>query len=255
MLGNTQPARICEYVRRANADGAGGDGLIQRFGLLVWPDAPADWENVDEYPDAQARESAYDVFERASKITEAKAFELGASKGTFDAIPHLRFDEAAGADFLDWRTDLERRLRAGDLSPAMEGHLAKYRKLVPTLALDNHVADKGEGPVSHRALMKALAFAHYLESHARRVYGAHNAAELGAAKAILGHIRKLDIENGFTARDVQRHGWSHLTDSEHVQLGLNLLVDLDHLAASAPAIGPQGGRPKVTYTINPRVLA
>jgi Protein of unknown function (DUF3987) len=40
VLGNTQPARIAEYVRRANLDGAGGDGLIQRFGLLVWPDAP-----------------------------------------------------------------------------------------------------------------------------------------------------------------------------------------------------------------------
>ena len=31
ILGNTQPAKIGEYVRRANADGAGGDGLIQRF--------------------------------------------------------------------------------------------------------------------------------------------------------------------------------------------------------------------------------
>jgi hypothetical protein len=39
VLGNTQPARIVEYVRRANAGGAGGDGMIQRFGLLVWPDA------------------------------------------------------------------------------------------------------------------------------------------------------------------------------------------------------------------------
>jgi hypothetical protein len=29
ILGNTQPARMAEYVRRANADGAGGDGLIR----------------------------------------------------------------------------------------------------------------------------------------------------------------------------------------------------------------------------------
>jgi Protein of unknown function (DUF3987) len=32
VLGNTQPAKLAEYVRRANADGAGGDGLIQRRG-------------------------------------------------------------------------------------------------------------------------------------------------------------------------------------------------------------------------------
>ena len=41
VLGNTQPARIIEYIRAANLGGAGGDGLIQRFGVLVWPDAPA----------------------------------------------------------------------------------------------------------------------------------------------------------------------------------------------------------------------
>ena len=39
ILGNTQPAKIGEYVRRANADGAGGDGLIQNsgcwFGLII----------------------------------------------------------------------------------------------------------------------------------------------------------------------------------------------------------------------------
>lgn len=78
VLGNTQPSKIAEYVRRANADGAGGDGLIQRFGLLVWPDEPAGWEDVDEYPDAAKREMAWGVFERISKLTEAETFKLGA---------------------------------------------------------------------------------------------------------------------------------------------------------------------------------
>src|SRR5262249_17356488 len=63
VLGNTQPAKIAEYVRRANADGAGGDGLIQRFGALVWPDEPVGWENVDEYPDSQKRDLVWGIFE------------------------------------------------------------------------------------------------------------------------------------------------------------------------------------------------
>jgi putative DNA primase/helicase len=70
VLGNTQPVRIAEYVRRANYGGAGGDGLMQRFGLLVWPDAPADWTNVDEYPNRAARERAWQIFERVSKIDD-----------------------------------------------------------------------------------------------------------------------------------------------------------------------------------------
>ena len=62
VLGNTQPARIAEYIHRANQGGTGGDGLIQRFGLLVWPDASSDWMNVDEYPNREARERAWQTY-------------------------------------------------------------------------------------------------------------------------------------------------------------------------------------------------
>ena len=112
LIGNTQPARISEYVRRAGSGGAGGDGLIQRFGLMVWPDGSPDWRNVDEYPDSVARQRAWSVFERASKLDMVAALALGASKGPYDHVPFFRFDEEAHGIFLDWRTDLERRLRS-----------------------------------------------------------------------------------------------------------------------------------------------
>jgi hypothetical protein len=145
-------------------------------------------------------------------------------------------------------------LHSGDLSPAFEGHLAKYRKLVPTLALMNHVADRGEGLISQRALLKALATAHYLESHARRVYGSASEGELAAAKTIMKHIRNDDLQDGFTARDVHQRGWAHLTEREQVGAGLSLLVDLDYLAPSALSARVEGGRPKVNYLVNPRSL-
>src|ERR1700722_7392003 len=113
VLGNTQPIRISEYVRRANAGGAGGDGLIQRFGLMVWPDASAEWKNVDEYPDPKIRERVWNVFSRLAKLDEASAFALGAQKGPLDQLPFLRLDGAAQDDFLGWRHDLECRLRSG----------------------------------------------------------------------------------------------------------------------------------------------
>jgi putative DNA primase/helicase len=251
VLGNTQPARIAEYVRRANLGGAGGDGLIQRFGLLVWPDALPEWRNVDEYPDKAARENAWKVYKRASEIDESAALALGASKGQFDKIPAFRFDDAAHADFLEWRADLEGRLRSSEMSAALEGHLAKYRKLVPALALINHLADAGDGPITRKSLLRALAFAKYLESHARRVYGSTSESELAAAKAILKHIRNGDLQDDFTARDIHQRGWCHLTEREHVGAGLALLVDLGYLAELAPVSKPQGGRPKVAYAINP----
>jgi Protein of unknown function (DUF3987) len=252
VLGNTQPARIVEYVRSANLGGAGGDGLIQRFGLLAWPDAPGEWRDVDEFPNSAALEKAWQTFECMAKLDTEAALRLGAEKGPCDKVPCLRFEEAAHEDFLGWRADLEGRLRSGEMSPALESHLAKYRKLVPSLALINHLADGGTGPVSHRALLKALAAAHYLESHARRVYGSRFESELAAAKAILKHIRNGDLKDGFAARDVHQRGWAHLTEREQVGAGLSLLVDLDHLASCTPSIGTEGGRPKITYLVNPR---
>jgi putative DNA primase/helicase len=254
VLGNTQPSKIAEYVHRANADGGGGDGLIQRFGLLVWPDTCPDWRNVDQFPDSKARETAREIFRQASEITLEEAIKRGATKTVYEAVPFLRFDETAHGTFLEWRSDLEARLRREELSAAMEGHLAKYRKLVPALALINHIADGCDGPVSNQALLKALAFARYLETHARRVYGAHNTIEVSAAKAILTHICKGNITGPFTARDIHQRDWSRLTDRAHVQLGLDLLVELGHLAATPSTANERGGRPTVTYEVNPMVL-
>ena len=71
------------------------------------------------------------------------------------------------------------------------------------------------------------------------------------AEAILAHIRRGALKDGFTARDVHRPGWSKLTDQDHVRRGLDLLVELDHLAADATGNPGCRGRPKVCYRINP----
>ena len=63
VLGTTQPGRLAEYVRRAVIGGAGDDGLIQRFGLMVWPDEGPSWKDVDRYPDSTARLRANEAFD------------------------------------------------------------------------------------------------------------------------------------------------------------------------------------------------
>ena len=183
VLGNTQPARIGEYVRRANAGGMGGDGLIQRFGLLVWPDASPHWRNVDEYPDSAVREAAWRVFKRISEIDEAAVLKAGALKGEFDKLPYLSFDDDAHADFLDWRTDLEKRLRSGELSPALEGSPCEIPQAGSGPGADQPhrrgvtFGDaRTSGAVSQEALLRALSFANYLESHAMRLYGSASEA-------------------------------------------------------------------------------
>src|SRR5207245_4175054 len=146
-------------------------------------------------------------FERLSKLDRRGAIAMGARRGPSDSVPFFRLGAAAHDEFLSWRSDLERRLRTGKMAPALEAHLAKYRKLVPALALINHLVDNGHNEISPRAISKAVAFRKYLETHARRLYGATNEHERAAAQAILSKIRAGDLQDGFTAREVHQHDW------------------------------------------------
>ena len=246
LLGSTQPGRLAEYMSRATAGGAGDDGMIQRFSLLVWPDQSPEWKEADRYPNSVARETAWRVFERLDALTAEAA---GAQTDQFETIPFLRFEGGALGIFREWRGNLERQLRSDDLSPALESHLAKYRTLVPAVALINHLADGGVGEISEASVLRSLAFAEYLETHARRAYASGSEVATVAAKTILGKIRKRDLQDGFTARDVYQQGWSNLSDKSQVQAGLDLLADFDWLA---PIRRETGGRPSVVYSVNPR---
>jgi putative DNA primase/helicase len=143
------------------------------------------------------------------------------------------------------------RLRSGDLHPAMESHLSKYKKTVPALALINQLTDNDAGPVDELSLMRAIQFSEYLETHARRAYAAGSEAEAASAKAILARIRKGDLADGFSARDISQKDWSNLTDRNQVNAGLGLLEESAYVAAETVKTP---GRPKTTYRINPRAM-
>jgi Protein of unknown function (DUF3987) len=245
LVGSTQPGRLAGYIRQANIGGVSDDGLIQRFGLLVWPDQSPEWRDVDRFPNSDARIAAWQVFERLDKL---QPDEIRAEHDQFEPVPFLRFDEEAQSLFNEWRGAHEIKLRSGELAPGLESHLAKYRKLIPALALINHLADGGSGPIGETAVLRALALAEYLETHAQRAYAAGSEIEISAAKAILGHIRKGDLHDGFTSRDIQRKDWANLSDRANVQSGLELLCDLDWLHAEKRETG---GRPSVSYRVNP----
>ena len=57
IIGGIQPGVLSEYVRDALSGGAGADGLLQRFGLIVYPDISSKYEYIDRYPNKVAKES------------------------------------------------------------------------------------------------------------------------------------------------------------------------------------------------------
>ena len=179
LFGTTQPGAISEFVKHAVVGDREDDGLIQRFGLTAWPDANPEWVNVDRYLNKDACDAAYELFDRLNSLVPAA---VGATQDQYDDFPYLRFTPEAYQHFTDWRDTLERRVRGGNLPDALTSHLAKYRGLIPRLALITHLIDEGKGPVGEMSLIKALQWAEYLEPHAARVYSAGVAPARAGAK-------------------------------------------------------------------------
>jgi len=71
MLGGIQPGRIQEYVRSAVSGGTGDDGLLQRFGLTVWPEIQREFAYVDQWPDSLQKQAAWAVYERLAMLQPA----------------------------------------------------------------------------------------------------------------------------------------------------------------------------------------
>ncbi|MEK6677033.1 MAG: DUF3987 domain-containing protein [Planctomycetota bacterium] len=247
ILGGIQPSVLQQYLRSSLRD-VGDDGLIQRFQLVVWPDVSREWRNIDQWPDTTAKNRAYAVFQRMDALDTAT---IGAqSDGNADGIPFLRFDNAAQEMFDQWREKLEHRLRSDEFHPILESHLAKYRSLIPSLALLIHLADGGTGPIGITSLRKAIAWGEYLETHARRLYFVAVNPDIAAAKALSEKIVNGSLSDGFALRDVYRQGWAGLTDREVLKRATEVLVDLDWIACTREETL---GAPRTRFWVNPKI--
>jgi putative DNA primase/helicase len=247
LLGGIQPSRLRSYLVDALHDGPANDGLIQRFQVVVWPDAPMKWEYVDLSPDAEALERAGRVFRRLVEMDAENPVRL-------------RFAPDAQELFVAWLADLEAKIRAGELHPSLVAHLAKYRSLMPSLSGLFHLADWAAGNcdsglVSLQRAAQGAAWCDYLESHARRMYSGVITPRMRAAQELADKIkdRKIGADGWIVARHVYRHGWSGLDSPETVRQAAEVLMDAGWLRDASTNPGPAGGCPSARYEVNPRV--
>jgi putative DNA primase/helicase len=248
IFGGIQPGPLFEYQRAAARNGSEADGLLQRFQLAVYPDVSRDWVNVDRWPDLEAKNLAYSVFTTLEKLDPA---DVGAQHDDRDphAIPFLRFAPDAQKAFNAWREKLEPRLRSDVEHPAIASHLGKYRSLVPSLALLIHLAEQGEaGAVGIEPLEKALGWARYLESHARRIFAAAVGDDMQGAKSLVEKLQAGELRDGFALREVYRHGWSGLTTKEDAEEAVGMLCDLEWIRET-----PDSTVKRRRFEVNPKV--
>lgn len=241
IFGGIQPGRLRQYLVDAIKDGPANDGLFQRFQLIVWPDFPKTWTLVDRPADQQAAERAAIVYETLAEFPADKPCQF-------------RFADDSQELFYAWWSDLERKIRTGDLHPALVAHLSKYRSLMPPLALLFELADIESSDMKTISLSharQAAAWCDYLEAHAHRIYGCLVSPELHAARILADKIKAGKLPNEFSTRDVYLKNWSSLSTPDEVRAALKVLEDCGWVR---PATGKkQGGRPPERWESNPRI--
>jgi len=227
-LGGIQPQKLKKYINTA-LGGEGGDGLLQRFQLLVWPEYGGQWKDVDRAPDLDARERVTLTFKALDRLS---ATQLALDPNHYAGVPALHFTPEAQSLFNSWRAELEARIRSPALAsaPAYEGHLAKYRSLMPSLALLFHLVDHAFDDViinvSLEAAQMAAAWTEFLDRHARKIYAPELSRNLAAAHNLAEKIRGGALQDGISVRDIYRPQWSGLREPEAIWMGLRELEKL-----------------------------
>ncbi len=136
------PDPLGEYLRATMRGGASDDGMLARFGLLVWPETGDKRKNVDRIPDGPAKQAAFQVFDELDALD---ALARGTTQESEDAPPFLRFDPEALEAFTDWRCSLEAGLPTG----AALGGVSREPR--PALLWRGTGRRGGHGPADSRA--------------------------------------------------------------------------------------------------------
>jgi len=249
LFGCATPGGISAYVSDAVKGGRGDDGLLQRLQIAVWPDLMETDDIVDIQPDSVAMKRAKAVFERLAEIQPLVLRDPMC--GEDEKYPWVRFDCNAQQVFNQWWQSKQIRSRADGASEAFESHLVKYDSMVPSIALILHLCDGGEGSVGVEATKRAVRWAEYLESHARRVYAIAASPERQTALPLLRRLVQWDRKKVIRLNSIRKKGWSGLTTDAGIEAALDCLEDCGWVQSHKSERTEKGGRPTKDYFLHP----
>ena len=247
VFGGFQPDRIKAYVRQSQSGSSKNDGLLQRFQLLVWPDLSGEFSLIDRPANKQALTQ---MFHAITSLQQLNATRIAGAVMNNSGVQLMHFDKDAQELFNNWYQDNEKMLRTGSISPSEHSHFAKYRSLVPGLALLFHLLNGHQDLVRKDSLQTALQFARYLKSHAKRTYCSVNGLDSAPTKALAKKLLEGKLVDDFTQRSLLHKGWTNLSHKDTVSLAVNALVEHDWLSEHP---SEKAGRKTTIYKINPRI--
>lgn len=243
LFGNLQPQPLRDFLQTAIAQ---ADGLLQRFGVLVYPDERP-WKNIDQALHSDAKE----LF--TATLRALAALDT-------DSVV-LNFSPEAQPIFNAWMEENQAKVEKETFIPKAQ-HLQKYRGLLPRIAALFQLADCALAlpPAAERSLLvdlehltMAVDFCRYLESHLDRVYSLGPTPWVEGLKSLSKRLANGDLGTEFSVRDLIKKDWTGLREKETVKEALKVLEQANWVRPVPIEHGAQGGRPSEKYTVNPKI--
>lgn len=246
ICGTSQPAPWRNFLNDTINSTHKDNGFPQRFQLAVYPDEQKNWEYIDDEPDTVALERVHEAFEHIDNLDPS---EIGACAGD-DGKHYLKFAPDAQIIFKNWMVKHEKWLRNDDNLPSyLKSHFAKYRSLVPSIALIIHIANKNTGAVDVESTIKAVKWIEYLTPHAKRIYGNILSAEEQTAQLIAKKLLNWDLPGEFTVRELYTKHWSGIS-KDTAEEGLKVLQDANWGILYNKSMG---NKPSMAFIVNPKI--
>jgi hypothetical protein len=174
-----------------------------------------------------------------------------------DQFHVIKFSAEAQAIIDQWKDEIDSEAESLQIEDeAFSSFLYKLPKNCFAIALIFHcleTIDENVFPdeISEETTLRAISYTQVLITHARRVFALGENQIFALAQTALGKIRKGELSNGFTAREMARKQWSGLRAKEAVQDVLSLLVEYGYLKEYRT----EGeGRPTMRYSIHPSLI-
>lgn len=251
ILGGIQPDRLASYFSNVICGNTGDDGFFSRFQMTVFPTLPKTWAVNDRFADIDAKDNVFAALKRLYELNFREEFK---DETTTNEVPAINFSPEAQELFYEFLTKLENRVRSGNIeSAAWIAHLAKYRKLMPSLSLIFHLMDYIQGTtkspmVSLEAAILAAEWCDFLEAHAEKVYAGMIQPSIQAAHALAKRILTQQVADQMPVRDIYRKNWSLLEGQKKTESAIGVLVECNWVKIEEQ---PTGGAPRELLRLNP----
>lgn len=251
IVGGVQPSKLQRYITEAYSFD-NSDGFAQRF-LFAYPDIHKQTKKPSQADYDAMRKGFAAANETLKKLAEYDFHgKIIGSNG--DVFHVVKFDPEAQITVDQWKDEID--AEAGKLETedeAFSSFLIKLPKNCFAIALifhclENIGAVNFPDEISNLTTLKAIAYTDVLISHARRVFALGENQIFALAQTLIGKIKKGELKQGFTGRDVARKQWSGIKTPETVRDVLSLLTDYGYLKEDSPK---GNGRPTVKYYIHP----